>query len=74
MWLAPNLITLLGTMGLVLGYAASAYYLPEFEGVHATTAFGKACRCDGRKHFDGGGMEQDRDSITGVIPVQCQLA
>jgi hypothetical protein len=32
MWLAPNLITLLGTMGLVVGYAASAIYLPEFEG------------------------------------------
>lgn len=34
MWLAPNLITLLGTMGLVLGYIASAIYLPEFEGAH----------------------------------------
>jgi hypothetical protein len=32
MWLAPNLITLLGTMGLVVGYVASAIYLPEFEG------------------------------------------
>lgn len=32
MWLAPNLITLLGTMGLVAGYVASAIYLPEFEG------------------------------------------
>jgi hypothetical protein len=32
MWLAPNLITLLGTMGLVIGYVASAIYLPEFEG------------------------------------------
>ena len=32
MWLAPNLITLLGTMGLLIGYVCSAYYLPEFEG------------------------------------------
>mmetsp|Transcript_16607 Transcript_16607/g.49684 ORF Transcript_16607/g.49684 Transcript_16607/m.49684 type:complete len:406 (-) Transcript_16607:348-1565(-) len=33
MWLAPNLITLLGTGGLVVGYMVSAYYLPEFQGV-----------------------------------------
>lgn len=33
MWLAPNLITLLGTGGLVLGYMVSAFYLPEFQGV-----------------------------------------
>lgn len=32
MWLAPNLITLLGTGGLVVGYMVSAYYLPEFQG------------------------------------------
>lgn len=36
MWLAPNLITLLGTMGLVVGYVASAIYLPEFEGWPST--------------------------------------
>ena len=32
LWLAPNLITLLGTGGLVVGYMVSAYYLPEFQG------------------------------------------
>lgn len=32
MWLAPNLITLLGTGGLVFGYMVSAFYLPGFSG------------------------------------------
>lgn len=32
LWLAPNLITLLGTGWLVLAYFVSAYYLPNFEG------------------------------------------
>lgn len=35
MWLAPNLITLLGTMGLLVGYVCSAYHLPEFSGAAA---------------------------------------
>lgn len=32
LWLAPNLITLLGTMWLVLAYGINAYYSPDFEG------------------------------------------
>lgn len=32
MWLAPNLITLLGTAWLLLAYCVSAYYTPNFEG------------------------------------------
>lgn len=31
-WLAPNLITLLGTLGLVASYLVSAYYAPDFVG------------------------------------------
>lgn len=33
-WLAPNLITLAGTFGLVLAYLVSAYYVPSFSGEH----------------------------------------
>jgi hypothetical protein len=32
MWLAPNLITLLGVFALLLSYFLSAVYLPEFAG------------------------------------------
>ena len=32
MWLAPNLITLIGVSALVASYATSAAYLPEFAG------------------------------------------
>lgn len=31
-WLAPNLITLMGTMGLVASYLVSGYYAPDFVG------------------------------------------
>lgn len=31
MWLAPNLITLAGTLGLILSYCVSAWYSPDFE-------------------------------------------
>lgn len=31
-WLAPNLITLTGTMALVAAYFVSMYYTPDFEG------------------------------------------
>lgn len=31
-WLAPNLITLAGTFGLILAYFVSAYYVPSFSG------------------------------------------
>jgi hypothetical protein len=31
LWLAPNLITLLGTMWLVVAYAVNAYYSPDFQ-------------------------------------------
>jgi hypothetical protein len=31
-WLAPNLITLTGTMALILSYMVSGYYAPDFEG------------------------------------------
>ena len=32
LWLAPNLITLTGTMGLVVAYCVAMYYTPDFEG------------------------------------------
>lgn len=32
LWLAPNLITLMGTMALVASYLTSAYYTPDFVG------------------------------------------
>lgn len=32
-WLAPNLITLTGTLALIVSYLVSAYYAPDFEGV-----------------------------------------
>uniref|UniRef100_A0A7S0X1J6 Ethanolaminephosphotransferase n=1 Tax=Chlamydomonas leiostraca TaxID=1034604 RepID=A0A7S0X1J6_9CHLO len=32
MWLAPNLITLTGLMGVIGSYLISAYYLPDFVG------------------------------------------
>lgn len=35
MWLAPNLITLTGVFGLVVAFAVSACYLPEYEGMRA---------------------------------------
>jgi hypothetical protein len=38
LWLAPNLITLMGTMALVASYLTSAYYTPDFEGEAATAA------------------------------------
>ena len=31
-WLAPNLITLTGTFGLILAYFVSLYYVPTFTG------------------------------------------
>ena len=31
-WLAPNLITLTGTFGLILAYCVSLYYVPTFTG------------------------------------------
>ena len=31
-WLAPNLITLTGTFGLVLAYLVSLHYVPTFTG------------------------------------------
>ena len=31
-WLAPNLITLTGTFGLILAYFVSAYFVPSFSG------------------------------------------
>lgn len=32
MWLAPNLITLLGLFALLLSYVVAAVHLPEFAG------------------------------------------
>jgi len=32
MWLAPNLITLLGLIGIMLSYLASALLVPDFTG------------------------------------------
>ena len=32
LWLAPNLITLIGTIGLVLSYGLFLIYLPALEG------------------------------------------
>jgi hypothetical protein len=32
MWLAPNLITLTGTIGLIIAYCVSAWYSPDFAG------------------------------------------
>lgn len=32
MWLAPNLITLSGLMGVIISYFVSAYYIPDFVG------------------------------------------
>uniref|UniRef100_A0A7S3QKN7 Ethanolaminephosphotransferase n=1 Tax=Dunaliella tertiolecta TaxID=3047 RepID=A0A7S3QKN7_DUNTE len=32
MWLAPNLITLIGLIGIMLSYLASALYFPDFTG------------------------------------------
>jgi hypothetical protein len=34
MWLAPNLVTLLGTMALVVAYLINTYYTPDFVGGH----------------------------------------
>jgi hypothetical protein len=31
-WLAPNLITLLGLVGLVVAYLVAFYYYPALEG------------------------------------------
>jgi hypothetical protein len=31
MWLAPNLITLTGTMCLIVAYLISAWYSPDFD-------------------------------------------
>jgi hypothetical protein len=36
LWLAPNLITLIGTMLLVASYLLSAHYTPDFEGAWAS--------------------------------------
>jgi hypothetical protein len=38
LWLAPNLITLMGTMALVASYLTSAYYTPDFKGEPAAAA------------------------------------
>lgn len=38
LWLAPNLITLMGTMALVASYLTSAYYTPDFVGEAAAAA------------------------------------
>lgn len=35
MWLAPNLITLTGTIGLIISYCVSAWYSPDFSGERA---------------------------------------
>eukprot|EP00879_Flechtneria_rotunda_P007428 GHRR01007792.1.p1 GENE.GHRR01007792.1~~GHRR01007792.1.p1 ORF type:complete len:237 (+),score=48.01 GHRR01007792.1:315-1025(+) len=32
LWLAPNLITLTGTLALIASYLLSAYYIPDFAG------------------------------------------
>lgn len=32
LWLAPNLITLIGTFAIFASYLINAYYLPDFEG------------------------------------------
>ncbi len=33
MWLAPNLITLLGIFGLIIAYVLTALYIPGFDGI-----------------------------------------
>ena len=33
LWLAPNLITMIGLAGLVLAYIVAFIYLPSFEGL-----------------------------------------
>lgn len=38
LWLAPNLITLVGLMALVSSYLISAYYTPDFEGAGRAAA------------------------------------
>jgi hypothetical protein len=40
MWLAPNLITLTGTIGLVIAYCVSAWYSPDFAGATRSWAGG----------------------------------
>ena len=38
MWLAPNVITLTGLIGVIISYLANAWYYPDFKGqpdVHA---------------------------------------
>ena len=44
LWLAPNLITLTGTMGLIIAYCVSMYYTPDFDGVRVTRVC-VACVC-----------------------------
>lgn len=36
MWLAPNMITLSGTLGVVLAYMVTIWYLPDFQGEYGT--------------------------------------
>lgn len=40
MWLAPNLITLIGLVGIMLSYAASAICLPDFTGEEGEECLG----------------------------------
>lgn len=46
MWLAPNLITLLGIIGLILAYLLTSYFLPDLDGRchrRATSALHYSC-------------------------------
>ena len=44
LWLAPNLITLTGTMGLVVAYCVAMYYTPDFEGEVGLRGVGRVVR------------------------------
>lgn len=72
MWLAPNLITLLGTMGLVVGYVASAIYLPEFEGRPAMHSAQLATMpAEGSVSWSDVGTRGDVRWVTPLEPAAC---
>jgi hypothetical protein len=43
MWLAPNLITMMGLVGIMLSYLASALYLPDFVGACCSKSYSCIC-------------------------------
>jgi hypothetical protein len=45
MWLAPNLVTLLGTMALLVAYLINTYYTPDFVGGHRCLLAVLCVRC-----------------------------